>query len=114
MHDIADLIAWTEKKYQIKCPPILWTASRPMSRDSETDGVYIEEGDGFILLWSGTENPEFLFLHEYWHHIYAVLDIPDPLENEGQIDKRAKIDLYHYHAEKMRDFEEKLIREESG
>src|SRR2546427_4151455 len=112
MHDLSDLIAWAEKKYQIQCPPILWVASRLNSRSGEQDGIYIEEDGGFILLWSGTENPEFLFLHEYWHHIYAVEGIPDPVENENRIDKHAKIDLFHYHVKQTADFEEKLIEEE--
>src|SRR2546426_10210376 len=110
--DISDLIAWAENRYGIPCPKIIWTTSRQNSRSGESQGLYIEGGP--ILLWEGSEDIEFLFLHEYHHHLFWDADLPDPKENEAIIDALAKRDLYFYRLEKMRDFEKYLTETEGA
>src|SRR2546426_10425821 len=112
MKDISDLIAWAETKYQTKAPRVIWTKSRPMSRSGESDGVYLD--GGVMLIWEGVEDSEFVWLHEFHHHLRSIAGVPDPESDEPVINGLAQRDLYLYKAEKISDFEKEIIEREQN
>ena len=111
MKDISDLIAWAETKYQTKAPRVIWTKSRPMSRSGESDGVYLD--GGVMLIWEGVEDPEFVWLHEFHHHLRSIEGVPDPESDEPVINGLAQIDLYLYKAGMVGDLDRYLAEKEA-
>jgi len=97
------LIQWAEKRYNIKCPRIIYTRHFP---GPVIDAAYCS-GEGepgshepIMVILKGAQNLEFLFLHELRYHIRRELEKRDtPDLKERWADYLARCDWLKYLSE---------------